>query len=339
MGETFVPSEVKLSIIVPIYKSEPYLRKCLDSIVNQSYKNLEIILVDDGSPDRCGEICEEYATADPRILTVHKSNGGISSAKNTGLAIATGEWITWVDSDDWIEADMYEYMLNLALKYQVDMVQCGFWIEHDRKFEEKFTSNEILILCEKTSELTVRQLKLFSNSNWNKIYRADIIRSIFFDTSYPIGEDLLFHLYTLIKTKRIYIAAQAKYHYMQRTTSICNAPPNPERLGSYRNMLKTAIVEFSLYQSICEFLYNENLRNNMDICSKIVRYNLKWAVTLQREIQCEIRTNFGCILKSQSFTKKEKLKFAMIAFLWPIYQVCLPIWKKLFPISRQKGPV
>ncbi|HEY8803664.1 MAG TPA: glycosyltransferase, partial [Clostridium sp.] len=97
-----------ISIIVPIYKVEVYIRNCVDSILNQTYKNLEIILVDDGSPDNCGNICEEYSSKDKRIKVIHKKNGGLSSARNAGLDIASGEYIGFIDSDDWIEGDMYE---------------------------------------------------------------------------------------------------------------------------------------------------------------------------------------------------------------------------------------
>ena len=98
----------KISVIVPVYKVEPYLRKCLDSIVNQTYRNLQIILVDDGSPDNCGKICDEYAARDRRIEVIHQENGGISAARNAGLNLADGDYIGWVDSDDWIEPEMYE---------------------------------------------------------------------------------------------------------------------------------------------------------------------------------------------------------------------------------------
>ena len=99
--------EPKISVIVPVYKVEPYLRKCLDSIINQTYRNLQIILVDDGSPDNCGAICDEYASKDSRIEVIHEENGGVSAARNAGLKLAAGDYIGWVDSDDWIEPDMY----------------------------------------------------------------------------------------------------------------------------------------------------------------------------------------------------------------------------------------
>ena len=118
-------SEPKISVIVPVYKVEPYLRKCLDSIAGQTYQNLEIILVDDGSPDSCGSICDEYAVQDKRVRVIHKENGGVSSARNAGLAAATGDWIGWVDSDDWIEPDLYSYMLEKVREYGADIAVCS----------------------------------------------------------------------------------------------------------------------------------------------------------------------------------------------------------------------
>ena len=104
-----------ISIIVPIYNVEKYIHKCIESIINQTYKNLEIILVDDGSPDNCGNICEEYAKNDSRIKVIHKENNGLSSARNAGLEICKGDYIGFVDSDDYIELNMYEVLIN-ALK-------------------------------------------------------------------------------------------------------------------------------------------------------------------------------------------------------------------------------
>lgn len=114
-----------ISVIVPVYKVEPYLRKCLDSIVGQTYRNLEIILVDDGSPDKCGVICDEYAARDERITVLHQKHGGVAAARNTGLAAASGEWLGWVDPDDDIEHDMYEYLLTHVLAHGADMAVCG----------------------------------------------------------------------------------------------------------------------------------------------------------------------------------------------------------------------
>ena len=113
-----------ISVIVPIYNVEKYLARCVDSIVNQTYKNLEIILVDDGSPDRCPQMCDDYAEKDSRIKVIHKKNGGLSDARNAGMAVATGEYISFIDSDDWIETSMFELLLNNIFQYDCE-ISCG----------------------------------------------------------------------------------------------------------------------------------------------------------------------------------------------------------------------
>lgn len=115
----------KISIIIPVYKVEPYLRQCLDSVVNQTYKNLEIILVDDGSPDNCGAICDEYAKKDERIRVIHKRNEGLPAARNEGIRAATGEWLAFVDSDDWCELDYYEKLIDAVKGHEADIFWAG----------------------------------------------------------------------------------------------------------------------------------------------------------------------------------------------------------------------
>ena len=117
--------EGKISVIVPIYNVEQYLRKCIDSIINQTYKNLEIILVDDGSWDNSPRICDEYAKRDNRIKVIHKKNGGLADARNTGLKMITGNYISFIDSDDYIEKTMYEKMIKVILKYNADIIECN----------------------------------------------------------------------------------------------------------------------------------------------------------------------------------------------------------------------
>ena len=131
--------EKTISVIVPIYNVEKYLDRCLKSIINQTYKNLEIILIDDGSPDNCGTICDEYAKKDNRIKVVHKDNGGLVKARNTGLDIATGEYISFIDPDDWIELNMYEEMIKIADETNTDIVRCGYYRDNDKESMERIS--------------------------------------------------------------------------------------------------------------------------------------------------------------------------------------------------------
>lgn len=124
-----------LSVIVPVYKTEKYLKRCIDSILNQTYSNLEVILIDDGSPDHCPDICDQYARNDLRVKVVHKTNGGVASARNVGLDIATGDYFTFVDSDDYIDINMYQSMINIVKKYDCDIVMCDCIKEYNTHSE------------------------------------------------------------------------------------------------------------------------------------------------------------------------------------------------------------
>lgn len=125
MKEEKVNSYPKVSVIVPIFKVEQFLTKCIDSILNQSYANIEVILVDDGSPDRCPQICDDYQRKDSRVKVVHKQNGGQSSARNAGLDVASGEYVSFVDSDDWLESDAYSMIVGQCLENQLDIIGGG----------------------------------------------------------------------------------------------------------------------------------------------------------------------------------------------------------------------
>lgn len=139
--------ETLLSVIIPVYNVEEYLAKCVDSILNQTYRNLEVILVNDGSKDGSGSICDDFVQKDSRVRVIHKENGGLSSARNAGMDAAKGEYISFIDSDDWIETDSYEHLLGLMEKYQVKLVCGGNWDV------DGATGEKTLGICPKKEEL------------------------------------------------------------------------------------------------------------------------------------------------------------------------------------------
>ncbi|MDE6447932.1 MAG: glycosyltransferase, partial [Muribaculaceae bacterium] len=145
----------KISIIVPIYKVERYLPECLDSIIRQTFTDWECILVDDGSPDNCGKICDEYAARDPRFRVIHQKNGGLSAARNSGISIAKAQYIGFVDSDDWIEAEMFQTLYNLIRQDDYDMAQVGIFNEYRGKSHRKQLVRTPIILDRRN---TVRHL-------------------------------------------------------------------------------------------------------------------------------------------------------------------------------------
>lgn len=206
-----------ISIIVPIYKVEPYLRRCLDSIVNQTYTNLEIILVDDGSPDNCPQICDEYAAKDKRIVVIHKENGGLSEARNAGLDICKGDYISFVDSDDWVDEKYIEILLDLVIKENAD-IAIG---EYTKTNGETINKS----VWTKTYSSKDALIRLFSKNHitftvsWGKLYKKELFNSIRF----PIGkfhEDEFTTYILLYNSAKIVYTSEIFYNYYQRVGSI-----------------------------------------------------------------------------------------------------------------------
>lgn len=199
----------KISVIVPVYKVEEYLHRCIDSTLSQSFTDFELILVDDGSPDNCGKICDEYATKDNRIRVFHKPNGGVSSARNLGLDNAQGEWIAFIDSDDYIDVNYLAELVSYSQKYETDYVVTLNTIKEYTK------ENSLIIYPDDYGQLF--SCYNFHNNGhpWGKLYKTEIIKNthLRFNTCIHLGEDAMFALQYLIKTKNLILIHSDKYFY------------------------------------------------------------------------------------------------------------------------------
>lgn len=209
-----------ISVIVPVYKVEDYLDRCINSIVNQTYTNIEIILVDDGSPDNCPKMCEQWADKDRRIRVLHKFNEGLGFARNSGLKVANGEYIAFVDSDDYIDFCMYEKLISKAISSHADIVYCGHHYENQNgtsldivDFEQEtiFESEQMLALSLKY--LAVFGQRALMMSVWHSIYKRDVINTLFFSEREVVSEDLHFQLSAILKSKRVVYLPHAYYYY------------------------------------------------------------------------------------------------------------------------------
>lgn len=226
-----IMNEPKISIIIPVYGVEKYIRKCLDSVVAQSYRNLEIIVVDDGSPDDCGAICDEYAARDERICVIHKQNGGVSSARNAGLAVAGGEWIGWVDSDDWIEPDMYEYLLSNVLEYGADICVCGRQEVYPNRIVNRGWEQRRILDTEEALALLLAN-DIMQNYLWDKLWR----RQLFDGISFPEGrtyEDIAVMHQLFERAACVLCLPESKYNYFQRSGSIVDDISLGNRINHY----------------------------------------------------------------------------------------------------------
>lgn len=225
---------MKISIILPVYNTEKYLEKCLDSLVNQSYKDIEIVCVNDGSTDQSLIILEKYALEDTRIVIVNKENGGLSSARNAGLEVIHGEYVMFVDSDDWIDTDTCEKALNAALSINADVVLWSYIREYPDKSlitplfnnEKKvWMENEVSLLHRRMVGLTGNELSDPSKGDsiitaWGKLYRREILEKQWFVDTKIIGtEDALFNISVFFNAKKVVFIPDTHYHYFKSNTS------------------------------------------------------------------------------------------------------------------------
>lgn len=213
----------EISVIVPVYNGEKYLRECIESILSQSFRNFELILVNDGSTDNSENICNEYVTNDNRVKVISKPNGGASSARNLGIDNSVGNYIIFCDSDDWIEKEFIEILYRNIKENNCDIVYSGVY--RDFYYDDKKIQNEVAGISEEkyikienlqeNLEYIMRTMSGPFLSPWGKLYKADIIRNnkLYFDTSMICYEDHDFNLKFLMKCKSLYFSKEIKYHF------------------------------------------------------------------------------------------------------------------------------
>lgn len=207
-----------ISVIVPVFNDEKYLKECIESIIKQTYENLQIILIDDGSRDKSGKICDMYAEKDKRIEVIHKENGGVSSARNVGLDNARGEWVTFIDADDWVEEDFLKLMLEKATKEKADVVLC----EYNRRIEKniervELTAKEEIINSEKHLQNALNPQTGCGYCTM-KLIKKSIIKDKF-DENLKAAEDALFSIRLSNKINKEVILRKALYNYRMNSES------------------------------------------------------------------------------------------------------------------------
>lgn len=205
-----------VSIIIPVYNVELLIRDCIESILNQTYKNIEIILIDDGSKDKSGLICDEYAKKDDRITIIHKENEGVSVARNIGLDKAKGDYICFIDSDDYISEYMIEHMLKKIEKEKSDIVVCNFASVRDNKIKEEFNVNKAMLDTAKNFMKNIAFEDTWQKAIWNKMFKKNAIEGIKFEVGMKIFEDYLFLMEILDKNvKKISYVDEVLYYYVR----------------------------------------------------------------------------------------------------------------------------
>ncbi len=246
-----------ISVIIPVYKVEAYLEQCLDSVINQTYKNLEIILVDDGSPDKCGSICDKYAQRDLRIKVIHQNNLGLSEARNSGMDIMTGSYFAFVDSDDVINSRFIEILHSLLVKHNTDIAICDFSIFSEENVPIQFDDSkepEITVMSEE--QFAFRLLDDYTTPYsvvWNKLFRADKFGLLRFHKGMRFEDSLFLADYLVLGATCIYTNAKL-YHYRKRSDSLAGKKDLEYILGS----LEASIYQYNTLKKRYSITYRQN---------------------------------------------------------------------------------
>ena len=259
-----------ISIIVPVYNVEKYLSKCIESILHQTYNNWELILVDDGTPDNSGKICDEYALKDYRIKVFHKANGGVSSARNLGLEKASGNFIMFIDSDDWISENCLEISLDEINKDNLDAIQFGFIEVFPEKENPKIKKTTAILNGEEYI-----QTSSFNVSVWGGVYKKEIIDKyqLSFPTQLKLAEDQFFVLNFLKYTQRIKYLDIALYYYLQRADSAVHTSKSNDMLISCEYLIKIS-QEWNASKKFIDrmiIVFIINMIKNGDVSYKILK--------------------------------------------------------------------
>lgn len=309
----------KISVIVPVYKVEHYLRKCIDSICNQTFQNLDIILVDDGSPDSCGAICEEYAKKDARVTVIHKENGGLSDARNAGSVHATGDYIIFIDSDDYIAPDMLEYLYSNMQESNADVSTCRAFDVYDSEIKAPSLKEEIIVCgAEEFYSYILRGTKVCGEI-WNKLFRREVVRGIEFPKG-KLYEDIFFTADFVKNVKVACVGTAPKYYYVHRMDSITGKPYRKQLLDIIEGYEKTYRVVCESFPNLKEEAQCLRIWARFVILDKILLEKNYKSIPEYKDMVSFLKSHRKAIWSNQYFQTKRKIAVLILSISTSLYR-------------------
>lgn len=330
-------SEVKVSVIISVYNNEFYLRECLDSIINQTLKEIEIIIVNDGSTDNSLEVIEEYAHRDKRIVIINKENEGISKTRNRGLDICKGEYIQFIDSDDYIDNNMIENMYNVATNNELDIVMCGYKRITDNKQYNNLPEIKIDNIIDKKGILGYltnsyeNKLLWFV---WRNMYKNELLKlnNIRFKEDLRFGEDSIFNLECFLEAQRIMAVDKCFYNYRYTPDSLTSRKYKSylfnnlntqykEKISIYKKYSLESLMKEDVDKNFIKHLLPICIGNEINNTNNSLTYNIK-KMKKYKFVDDIIRNNSIKLLFDERYTLKEKIRFIIIKYnLIPLIKI------------------
>lgn len=328
-----------ISVIIPIYNVEKYLPKCIESILNQTYTNLEIILINDGSTDNCKKICDNYAKIDSRIIAIHKKNGGVSSARNIGLDICKGNYISFIDPDDYINPNMYEKMINIAISKKIDIVSCNYEKINSNGNTKSFfhPENDELITDKNLLLEKVFQYKNFDMVIFNKLYKSYIFKTTRFPLNVNLGEDLHLLYPTVHLANTFYCLKDSLYIKTIRNDSLTgdkNIQAYINNVKEHEFFLQNVLNDKSLdYNRIFNSCVTNLFRHYKRLLDKIYTMDNK---ADYKQLEIDTIKKLCSLYNNKNLSDKDRKKIKLLKLnsnIYYRYRILSNLWKKYI---RQK---
>lgn len=314
-----------ISVVLPIYNISGYLDKCMASVLNQTYSNLEIIMVDDGSTDECPAICDSYEEKDPRVVVYHKSNGGLSDARNYGIERANGLYITCIDPDDNVDLDYIEYLHMLVRKYNTKMAICQHRVYYNNgSLKENGTTGDEMIDTEKCIERMLYH-DVIDTSAWAKLYHKEL----FLNVKYPKGkifEDIATTYALMFQCKYIAVGYESKYNYIFHNDSIVTGKFKPNKLDLIEMTDKMGMDVLKKYPNLKEAVLRRRVYARISTLNQML--NASGYDRERKEILNFIKSNRWQILSNKKAPKRDKIAIIILSISYRGYRCCWLTYQK-----------
>lgn len=295
-----------ISVIIPAYNIEDYIGACLDSLIQQTYKNIEIIVVNDGSSDNTGKVINEYAFEYENMKVIHKKNNGVSAARNSGIDIANGEYIGFIDGDDTIDKDMFEILIDNAIKYDADISHCGYRMVFPSRVDYYHNTG---VLINQDNKSGLRDLLVGDKVEpglWNKIYRKGLFENIRINEDIKINEDLLVNYYLFKKSSKSIFYDKCLYNYTLRKNSASTSKINRNKIMDPIKVAKEILNDLEKDSDLYNLAYERYIMSLIGICRNMQIRNSKEFKNHFDEAKVTLRNEYNNIMNNHYIAKKTK---------------------------------
>lgn len=320
-----------ISIVVAVYNVEKYISACIDSLLAQNYANVEIILVDDGSTDHSGEICDSYSKRDKRIKVIHKENGGLSSARNVGIEMANGSLIGFVDGDDTVEKEMYEQLYTNMISTNSDISICGrYYVYEDGEKVIRYKEKpEMKVMNSKEAIAEMNSFSSFDMAAWDKLYKTSLFNSIRFPVG-KLSEDYFIMYKLFLSSDKICYTPKPLYNYMQRQNSISHTKNiNFDFIEAAKEQM---IGVEEKYPELKDILHTAYASANMTVYDFYLKEQVKCPSSVRKRMQKIVKENLKYVNKNRSLPFSKKIQALLFAYSVNTYNSTFRLFKQLYKV-------